>query len=140
MPGDSSYLSQHLRQAASLGLLEAKGSVRQDVGLQAISSTLRSVYAWEADVCYPLVHGIWNLATLWLRKAVGNRCIQLRYTGVQAQCSHMLFPQPLPATNIRMLAATPTVRQDAGGFCPVLSSHREACLEASCQLAAFLWQ
>ena len=67
-------------------------------------------------------------------------CIQLRYTGVQAQCSHMLFPQPLPATNIRMLAATPTVRQDAGAFCPVLSSHREACLEASCQLAAFLWQ
>ena len=139
MPGDSSYLSQHLRQAASLGLLEAKGSVRQDVGLQAISSTLRSVYAWEADVCYPLVHGIWNLATLWLRKAVGNRCIQLRYTGVQAQCSHMLFPQPLPATNIRMLAANPRVRQDAAGFCPVLSSHREACLEASCQLAAFLW-
>ena len=81
-----------------------------------------------------------NLATLLLRKAVGNRCIQLRYTGVQAQCSHMLFPQPLPATNIRMLAATPTVRQDAGGFCPVLSSHREACLEASCQLPAFLWQ
>ena len=140
MPGDSSYLSQHLRQAASLGLLEAKGSGRQDVGLQAMSSTLRSVYAWEADVCYPLVHGIWNLATLWLRKAVGNRCIQLRYTGVQAQCSHMLFPQPLPATNIRMLAATPTVRQHAGGFCPVLSSHREACLEASCQLAAFLWK
>ena len=140
MPGDSSYLSQHLRQAASLGLLVAKGSGRQDVGLQAISSTLRSVYEWEADVCYPLVHGIWNLATLWLRKAVGNRCIQLRYTGVQAQCSHMLFPQPLPPTNIRMLAATPTVRQDAGGFCPVLSSHREACLEASCQLAAFLCQ
>ena len=94
----------------------------------------------KADVCYPLVHGIWILATLLWRKAVGNRCIQLRYTGVQAQCSHMLFPQPLPATNIRMLAATPTVRQDAGGFCPVLSSHREACLEASCQLAAFLWQ
>ena len=140
MPGDSSYLSQHFGEAASLGLLEAKGSCRQEVGLQAISSTLRSVYAWEADVCYPLVHGIWNLATLWLRKAVGNRCIQLRYTGVQAQCSHMLFPQPLPATNIRMLAATPTVRQDVGGFCPVLSSHREACLEASCQLAAFLWQ
>ena len=140
LPGDSSYLSHHFGEAASLGLLEAKASCRQEVGIQAISSTLRSVYAWEADVCYPLVHGIWNLATLWLRKAVGNRCIQLRYTGVQAQCSHMLFPQPLPATNIRMLAATPTVRQDAGGFCPVLSSHREACLEASCQLAAFLWQ
>ena len=140
MPGDSSYLSQHFGEAASLGLLEAKVRFRQEVGLQAISSTLRSVYAWEADVCYPLVHGIWNLATLWLRKAVGNRCIQLRYTGVQAQCSHMLFPQPLPATNIRKLAATPTVRQDAGGFCPVLSSHREACLEASCQVAAFLWQ
>ena len=140
MPGDSNYLSQHFRQTASLGLLEAKGTSRLAVEVQAISSTLRSVYAWEEDVCYPLVHGIWNLATLWLRKAVGNRCIQLRYTGVQAQCSHMLFPQPLPATNIRMLAATPTVRQHAGGFCPVLSSHREACLEASCQLAAFLWQ
>ena len=140
MPGDSNYLSQHFRQTASLGLLEAKGTSRLDVEVQAISSTLRSVYAWEADVCYPLVHGIWNLATLLLRKAVGNRCIQLRYTGVQAQCSHMLFPQPLPATNIRMLAATPTVRQDARGFCPALSSHREACLEASCQLAAFLWQ
>ena len=33
MPGDSNYLSQHLRQTASLGLLEAKGSGRQDVGL-----------------------------------------------------------------------------------------------------------
>ena len=140
MPGDSNYLSQHFRQTASLGLLEAKGTSRLDVEVQAISSTLRSVYAWEADVCYPLGHGSWNLATLLLKKDVGNRCIQLRYTGVQAQCSHMLFPQPLPATNIRMLVATPTVRQDAGGFCPVLSSHREACLEASSQLAAFLWQ
>ena len=140
MPGDSNYLSQHFRQTASLGLLEAKGTSRLDVEVQAISSTLRSVYAWEADVCYPLGHGSWNLATLLLKKDVGNRCIQLRYTGVQAQCSHMLFPQLLPATNIRMLAATPTVRQDAGGFCPVLSSHREACLEASSQLAAFLWQ
>ena len=140
MPGDSSYLSQHFGEAANLGLLEAKVSCRQEVGLQAISSTLRSGYAWDADVCYPLGHASGNLATLWLRKAVGNRCIQLRYTGVQAQCSHMLFPQPLTATNIRMLAATPTVRQHAGGFCPVLSSHREACLEASCQLAAFLWQ
>ena len=138
MPGDSSYLSQHLRQAASLGLLEAKGSGRHDVGLQAMSSTLRSVYAWEADVCYPLAHGSWNLATLLLKKDVGNRCIQLRYTGVQAQCLHMLFPQPIPATNIRRLAGTSTVRQDAGGCCPVLSSHREACLEASSQLAAFL--
>ena len=119
-------------------LLEAKGSGRQDVRLQAISSTLRSVYAWEADVCYPLEHGIWKLAILWLRKAVGNRCIQLRYTGVQAQCLHMLFPQPIPATNRRRLAGTSTVRQDAGGCCPVLSSHREACLEASSQLAAFL--
>ena len=116
MPGDSNYLSQHFRQTASLGLLEAKPfrTSRLDVEVEAISSTLSSVYAWEADVCYPLVHGIWKLATLWLRKAVGNRCIQLRYTGVLAQCSHMLFLQPLPATNIRMLAATPTVRQDAG--------------------------
>ena len=131
MPGDSNYLSQHIRQTASLGLLEAKGTSRLDVEVQALSSILRSVYAWEADVCYPLVHGIWNVATLWLRKVVGNRCIQLRYTVDQAQCSHMLFPQPLPSTNIRMLAATPTVRQHAGGFCPVLSSLREACLEAS---------
>ena len=140
MPADSSYLSQHLRQAASLGLLEGKDSCRLEVGLQAISSTLRSVYAWEADVCYPLGHGSWNLATLLLKKDVGNRCIQLRYTWVQAQRFHMLFSQPFPATNMRTLAAPSTVKQDAGGLCPVLSSHREACLEASCQLAAFLWQ
>ena len=140
MPGDSSYLSQHLRQAASLGLLEAKGSGRHDGGVQAMSSTLRSVYAWEADVCYPLGHGSWNLATLLLMKDVGNRCIHLRYTGVQAQCLHMLFPQPIPATNRRRLAGKATVRQDAGGACPVLSSHRETCLEASSQLAAYLWQ
>ena len=138
MPGDSIYLCQHLRQAASLGLLEAKGSCRQDVGLQAISPTLRSGYAWEADVCYPLGHGSWNLATLLLKKDVGNRCIQLRYTGVQAQCLHMLFPQTIAATNRRRLAGKSTVRQDAGGFCPVLISHREACLEARSQLAAFL--
>ena len=49
---------------ASLGLLEAKGTSRLDVEVQAISSTLRSVYAWEADVCYPLGHGSWTLATL----------------------------------------------------------------------------
>ena len=138
MPGDSSYLSQHFGEAASLGLLEAKGSCRQEVGLQAISSTLRSGYAWEADVCYPLGHGSWNLATLLLKKDVGNRCIQLRYTWVQAQRFHMLFSQPFPATNMRTLAAPSTVKQDAGGFCPVLSSHREACLEASSQLAEFL--
>ena len=140
MPGDSNYLSQHFGQTASLGLLEAQGTSRLDVEVEAITSTLRSVYAWEADVCYPVVHDIWKLATLWLRKAVGNRCIQLRYTGVQAQCSHMLFPQPLPATNISMLAATSTVRQDAGGFCPDLSSHREAGLEVSSQQASFLSQ
>ena len=98
--------SQHFRQTASLRLLEAKGTSRLDVEVQAISSTLRSVYAWEADVCYPLGPGSWNPVTLRLKKAIGNRCFQLRYTGVQAQCSHMLFPQPLPATNIRMLAAT----------------------------------
>ena len=106
MPGDSNYLSQHFRQTASLGLLEAKGTSRLAVEVQDISSTLRSVYAWEADVCYPLRHGSWNLATLLLKKDVGNRCIHLRYTGVQAQCLHMLFPQPIPATNIRRLAGT----------------------------------
>ena len=140
MPGDSSYLSQHFGEAASLGLLEAKGSCRQEVGLQAISSTRRSGYAGEADVCYPLGHASGNLATLLLKKDVGNRCIQLRYTGGQAQCLHMLFPQPIRATNIRGLAGTATVRQDAGGFCAVLSTPREACLEASSQIAAFLWQ
>ena len=92
--GDSSYLSQHFRQTASLGLLEAKGISRLAVEVQAISSTLRSVYACEADVCYPVVHGIWKLATLWLRKAVGNRCIQLRYTGVQA-IAHTCFSRNL---------------------------------------------
>ena len=52
----------------------------------------------------------------------------------------MLFSQRLPTTNMRMLAATSTVRQDAGGFCLDLSSHREAFLEASSQIASFLWQ
>ena len=60
----------------------SQGYQQAGCGGTGISSTLRSVYAWEADVCYPLGHGIWNLATLWLRKAVENRCIQLRYTGV----------------------------------------------------------
>ena len=63
-PGDSNYLSQHFRQTASLDPLAAKGTSRLDVEVQAISSTLRSVYAWEADVCYPLGHRSWNLATL----------------------------------------------------------------------------
>ena len=57
-------LSQHFRHAASPGRLEVKGTCRQDVGVQAINSTLRNMYAWEADVCYPLVHASWNLAAL----------------------------------------------------------------------------
>ena len=44
--------------------LKVKGTSRLDVEVQAISSTLKSVYAWEADVCYPLGLGSWNLATL----------------------------------------------------------------------------
>ena len=68
MPGDSNYLSQHFRQTASLGLLEVKGTSRLDGEVQALSSTLRSVYAGETDVCYPLGHGSWNLATLLLKK------------------------------------------------------------------------
>ena len=64
MPVDSNYLSQHFRQTASLGLLEAKSTSRLDGDELAISSTLRSVYAWEADVCYPLGHASGNLATL----------------------------------------------------------------------------
>ena len=88
---------------------------------------------------FPLVHASGNLATL-MKKDFGNRCIQLRYTWVQAQRFHMLFSQPFPASNMRRLAGTSTVKQDAGGLCPVLSSHREACLVASSQLAAFLWQ
>ena len=59
---------------------------------------------------------------------------------VQEQQFQVLFSQPLQATNMRLLAATSTVKQDAGGFCPELRSHREACLEASSQLPAFLWQ
>ena len=82
----------------------------------------------------------WEPSYTLMKKDFGNRCIQLRYTWVQAQRFHMLFSQPFPATNMRTLAAPSTVKQDAGGLCPVLSSHREACLEASSQLAAFLWQ
>ena len=82
----------------------------------------------------------WEPSYTLMKKDFVNRCIQLRYTWVQAQRFHRLFSQPFPATNMRTLAAPSTVKQDAGGLCPVLSSHREACLEASCQLAAFLWQ
>ena len=39
------------------------------------------------------------------------------------------FRCPLPAPNIRILAVTSTGRQDAGGSCPELSSHKRACLE-----------
>ena len=96
MPGDSNYLSQHFRQTASLGLLEAKGTSRLDVEVQAISSTLRSVYAWEADVCYPLGHGSWNLATLLLKKDVGNRCIQLIHGSSGPMLTHA-FPTTYPS-------------------------------------------
>ena len=49
------------------------------------------------------------------------------------------FSQPLPAPNIRMLAATSTGSQDAGGYCLELTSQKEACLEGTFPLAAFLW-
>ena len=76
---------------------------------------------WELEPSYTVIEeGHWK----------SLRSTQIH--GSSGPVSHMLFPQPLPATNIRMLAATPTVRQDAGGFCPVLSSHKEGCLEASC--------
>ena len=88
---------------------------------------LLPILTWELEPSYtPIEEGCW--------KSLYSTQIH----GVQAQCLHMLFPQHIPATNIRRLAGTSTVRQDAGGFCPVLSSHREACLEASSQLAAFL--
>ena len=139
MPGDSSYLSQHFRQTASLGLLEAKGTSRLDVEVRLKLNSQKCVCmggrcllptrTWELEPSYTVIEeGHWK--SLYSTQIHGS-------SGPVLQ---MLFPQPLPATNIRMLAATPTVRLDAGGFCPVLSSHREACLEASCQLAAFLWQ
>ena len=53
-----------LPSRSALRPLEAKGTSRLDVEVQAISSTLRSVYAWEVDVCFPLAHASWNLATL----------------------------------------------------------------------------
>ena len=84
---------------------------------------------WELEPSYtPIEEGCWK------------SLYSTQITGVQTQCLHMLFPQTIPATNRRRLAGKSTVRQDAGGSCPVLSSHRETCLEASCQLAAYLWQ
>ena len=82
----------------------SQGYSRQEVGLQAISSTLRSVYAWEADVCYPLATWEWEPSYTLLKKDIGNRCIQLRYTGFRHSDSQCFSPQPIPATNIRMLA------------------------------------
>ena len=49
----------------------------------------------------------------------------------------LAFLQHLPEPHLRMLAAMTMGRQDAGGSCPELSSHKRACLEASFQLAAF---
>ena len=49
----------------------------------------------------------------------------------------LAFLQPLRTPNIRMLAATTTGRQDAGGSCPELRFEMEACLEARFLLTAF---
>ena len=59
MPGDSNYLSQHFRQTASLGLLEAKHfrTSRLDVEVQAISSTLRSKMLLDKAFSYHLTYG-----------------------------------------------------------------------------------
>ena len=82
---------------------------------------------WALEPSYtPIEEGCWK--SLYSTQIHGSSGPMLTHA----------FPQPIPATNIRKLADTSTVRQDAGGFCPVLSSHREACLEASSQLAAFL--
>ena len=88
---------------------------------------LLRILTWELEPSYTL------------KKAIGNRCTQLRYTGFQAQCLHMLFPQPLSATNIRMLAAMSRLSQDAEGSCPELCSQKEACLQARFPLAELLW-
>ena len=85
--------------------------------------------AWELEHSYTLIEeGHWK--TLYSTHI---------HVG-QEQRFNMLFSQPLPATNMRMLASMSTVRHDAGGYCPELSSHREACLEAISQIDAFLWQ
>ena len=51
----------------------------------------------------------------------------------------MLFSQRLTAPNIRMLASTSTVRQNAAGSCPEICSQKEACLQARFPLAELLW-
>jgi len=52
VPGDSNYVSQHCRHAAGLGLLEAKGNCRQDVEVQAVSSTLRSKHGRQMSATH----------------------------------------------------------------------------------------
>ena len=47
MPGDSNYLSQHFRQTASLGLLEAKGTSRLAVEVQAIRAETARLARWK---------------------------------------------------------------------------------------------
>ena len=139
VPGDSNYLSQHFRHAAGLSLFEAKGTCWEDVEVgHKLNSQkcvcmggrcLQPTSTWEVEPSYILIEeGRWKT---------------LYSTQIHVSSGPMLthaIPQPLPAPNIRMLAAMSTLRPDAGGLCPDLSSHREACLEVSSHLSAFLWQ
>ena len=50
---------------------------------------------------------------------------------------HMPFTHPVPAPNMRTLAATSPGRPDAGGSCRELSSQKEASLQSGFPLAAF---
>ena len=84
---------------------------------------------WELEPSYTLIEeGLWK--TLYSTQIHVHSGPKLTHA----------IPQPLPAPKIRMLASMSTLRQGAGGFCPDFSSQREACLEASSRLAAFLWQ
>ena len=139
MPGVSPYDSQHFSHASSVGRSGVMSTFRQDVGGTVHYLNTQKCVCLGGRCLVPTCP--WELGPSYtlIEEAVGYRCIQFGSTWVQASRFHMHFPQPLPAPHRRMLAATPTGSQDAGGSCLELTSQKEACLEGTFPLAAFSW-
>ena len=71
--------------------------------VEAISSNLNSVYTWEADVCYPLIHGSKKVATVFEEGRLKSLYSPQIFVSTALTLPHA-FRRPLPAPNIRILA------------------------------------
>ena len=134
MLGLSTYLSRHFRHASSLGLLAATCTCRQDVGNTGHKLNSQKCVRLVGRCLLPTRTCKLELATLF-----EEGCLKSLYSTQIIGSTGLTLPHafrlPIPAPNIRILAVTSTGRQDAGGSCPELSSHKEAGLEASILLA-----